>query len=250
MNDASGERPTPKRVLASSDIPRNRLLAALPIGESNALSPYMGRQEFRPGFELARAGGVASALYFPIRGVVSCVTVMADGQTIEGIVVGPEGVVSAAAAFGVVSNPWDLVVQSDLEALVLPAARAEGLLGGLPTLRRLLAAQMHGLQVLATQSVACNRFHPLHQRAARWLLTVLDRTGGSDIEISHDFLARMLGVQRPSVTLALGTLDRAGLIDRHRMRISVPSRLALQAAACECYAAVNREVGRAFASAA
>ena len=99
------------------------------------------------------------------------------------------------------------------------------------------------MQQQATQSVACNRFHPIHERLARWVLMVLDRTGGTDVKLTHEFLAQMLGTYRPSVSVAIATLERAGLLVHRRGILSVPDRGLLEAAACECYRRVAEYLG-------
>jgi CRP-like cAMP-binding protein len=107
-------------------------------------------------------------------------------------------------------------------------------------LRQLVLRYALSEHYLSAQSVGCNRFHELSERAARWLLTLQDRTDVTELAITHEFLSQMLGVQRPTVTLALGTLERAGLLERlGRGHLRILDRETLEAAACECYARVR-----------
>jgi CRP-like cAMP-binding protein len=107
-------------------------------------------------------------------------------------------------------------------------------------MRRYTQAQM----AQTAQTVLCNRLHELEQRAARWLLQTLDRVDGKDVALTHEFLSIMLGVQRPTVTLAIGALQTAGLVRQGRGHIEVLDRAGLEAASCECYRIITDEYTR------
>jgi CRP-like cAMP-binding protein len=173
--------------------------------------------------------------------------VMNEGSTIEGWLAGKEGAVGTAAAFGVERSPWRVTVQADGEALTVKPSQLQEVLRGAPVLQQQLFRYSHAVQQLTTQSIACNRFHPIAERLARWLLLSLDRQGNERLQVTHEFMAQMLGTHRPSVTLALATLEQAGLIHRAgRRRIDVLDRRGLEAGSCECYQRTVVEMDRAF----
>ncbi len=126
------------------------------------------------------------------------------------------------------------------EALRIKADVFEDLIPGLPVLQQAINRYLllHAMQV--AQVAACNRLHEIEQRLARWLLMSHDRSGGNSFPITHDLLSQMLGSGRPSVTVAAGTLQRAGLIEYTRGTVRVLSRQGLEGAACECYEAIRR----------
>jgi CRP-like cAMP-binding protein len=111
-------------------------------------------------------------------------------------------------------------------------------------LYRLLRRYAAYLLRLAYQSIACNALHSAEERMCRWLLMTQDRAGGAELPLTHEFLAEMLGVRRPTVTLIAGTLQRAGLIDARRGMIRVADRQELESASCECYRLVRNLYGR------
>jgi CRP-like cAMP-binding protein len=171
---------------------------------------------------------------------------MEEGGTIEGVLSGREGAFGIAAAFGDMRSPWLVTVQLPGEALAIPAQKLATLLPQLPHFERLLFRYEHALQQMAMHAMACNRFHPINERLARWLLMTQDRDG-EELLTTQEYLARMLGVHRPGVTVALGALEQAGLVRRAgRGRIEVLDRAALEAASCECYRRVVDAIARVF----
>lgn len=181
-----------------------------------------------------RQDGPLDHVYFPLAGVFSAVTAMADGAAVEVGTVGREGMLGAAALLGADRSPVQVFCQVPGEALRLPADRfrAEAAAGPpADAVRRHLRVEF----AFAAQSVACNRLHTVGERCGRWLLTTRDRADADEFPITQDFLALMLGVRRASVTVAAGTLQQAGLIRYARGRVTVLDRAGLEAAACECY---------------
>ena len=219
----------------------------MPDSEWQDLAPAFKPVKLTLGQLLIEAEATIPQIYFPSSGVISSLVVMEEGGTIEGLLAGSEGSAGAAAAFGAALSPWRMMVQAEGEALAISPADLASALPGAPRFQRMLFRYSHAMQQLATQSIACNRFHPINERLARWLLMMVDRSGGDYVETTHDFLARMLGVHRPSVSLALATLEHAGLL-RHseRGRVTVLDRRGLEAAACECYQRIVVELGRVF----
>lgn len=226
----------------------NRLLAAVPESEWALLQSSVEVIQLEYGRTLVQAGAELPRVYFPIRGAISALTVTSEGGSVEALLAGNEGAMGVAAAWGFPTSPWRLAVQGDGEALAFEPETLAEALPRAPEAVRLLFRYSHALQQLGTQSVACNRFHELPERTARWLLMMLDRVGGDEVIITQDFLAQMLGVHRPSTTIALAVLRQAGLIRRGgRGRIIVLDRPGLEDAACECYslirAALDKVVG-------
>ncbi len=218
----------------------NQLLSAVPASEWALLEHGAELIRLEHGRTLVQAGGALPRIYFPISGAISALTVTSEGGSVEALIAGNEGAMGVAAAWGFPISPWRLTVQAAGEAFALVPASLTDLFPRLPVTLRLLMRYSHVLQQLGTQSIACNRFHELPERTARWLLMMLDRVGGDEVIITQDFLAQMLGVHRPSTTIALAVLKQAGLIRRGgRGRILVLDRPGLEAAACECYGLVR-----------
>jgi CRP-like cAMP-binding protein len=114
----------------------------------------------------------------------------------------------------------------------------------LPALRRVVGRYIQAMVIQVAQSTACNHVHSIEERMCRWLLMTHDRVGSDQFPLTHDFLAQMLGVRRASVTVAAGTLSKAGLIQYFRGRMRIVDRDGLETAACECYRLVRREFER------
>lgn len=189
-------------------------------------------------------GGRIRDVYFPIDAVISVVTVMRDGTHIEAVTIGREGLTGAQ---GLLDGP----VASQLtysqvvgDAYRLPFARFTELCETYPALRALAERYLSAQLDVMAQSIACNRLHFVNERCARWLLMTHDRVGRSDFSITHEVLATMLGVRRAGVSVAAAALQHSGAIRYTRGRFSVTDRTSLEAAACECYAAINQAFAR------
>ncbi len=187
-------------------------------------------------------------MYFPASGIVSLLKVMNDGAAAEIAVVGNEGMVGIALFMGGETTPSRAVVQSAGRAYRLDAARlkVEFARGG--ALQRLLLRYTQALITQMTQTAVCNRHHQLEQQLCRWLLLSLDRLASSELVMTQQLIANMLGVRREGVTEAAGRLQADGLISYRRGRINVLDRAKLEERACECYAVVRRESDRLLAS--
>jgi CRP-like cAMP-binding protein len=183
-----------------------------------------------------------SHAYFPLGGLVSLLTVMADGTALEVGLIGNEGVVGLPVFLGAESTPGRVICLIPSDALRLPteAFRAEVAAGS--ALDRVLRHYAQGLFTQIAQTAACNRLHPMAQRLARWLLLTHDRVDANEFPLTHEFVSQMLGVRRATVTEALGTLQQAGAIRSARGRITIVDRPGLEAAACECYRIVRDEM--------
>ena len=224
----------------------NLILSTLPTEEYEALRPHLEFVELPQQFILHEQSHEISHFYFPQGGMVSLVVLANDGRSVEVGVLGREGAVGLPRLGGVTSAPYRGISQIPGNALRVRADLLENRLPSLPALQLAFGRYilMQGLQM--GQTAACNRLHEIEQRLARWLLMCQDRVERDTLLLTHEFLAQMLGSGRPSVSLAAGGLERAGLIDNVRGTIKILDRSRLQASACECYAAMkdfNLELG-------
>jgi CRP-like cAMP-binding protein len=210
----------------------------------------MKRVPIRPHDVMIEPGRAMRHVYFPIYGVISLMTPLVDGAPIETATVGNEGMVGVHAFLG--GGPLGTTqaigqVPGEMLTLGADAFRAEVEGGG--KLRSLMLAYTQALFAQISQAVACNASHDIQQRTAKWLLETHDRAGGGDtFELTQEFLADMLGVTRPSVSVSARALQQAGLIRYRRGEITILDRKALEASSCECYEAVRKERERLLGS--
>ena len=178
--------------------------------------------------------------YFVNSGLASFLNVMADGKSVEVGLAGNEGFVGVPLLAGFSTSPYRVVMQVDGNGFRISPVDLQDVLKVCPTLNRNLQrfGQLLGMQ--ATQVAACNRLHEVDQRLARWLLMSQDRLSGDVVPLTQETLSHMLGTRRASVTEAAGILQRAGLITYHRGDVKIDNRRGLEAAACECYSAMQR----------
>lgn len=230
--------------MTAPDFRTNRLLAALPTGEYAALVPHLTPIRLDTGAEIYAPGAPILDAYFPLTGVASTLVTMADGAMIETGTIGNEGFIGLAGFHGGDGGPLTSVAQVPGVHARLSIARLREAAAPGSTLARLLDRFGQAFYVLAAQSAACNRLHPVEERCARWLLLTHDRAGATTFQLTHEYLGYMLGVRRASVSLALSALRRAGLITYHRGDITVINRPELELVACECYATIAAEYDR------
>ncbi|TCI00159.1 Crp/Fnr family transcriptional regulator [Roseococcus sp. SYP-B2431] len=222
----------------------NALLAGLPASERQLIREALERVPLTLKLTLEGPDLPASHLWFPTSGVASMVNDMEDGSVVEVATIGREGMVGLPIVFDAEQNAQRVFVQVMGEADRLSALDFRRLRDRLPALERLLARYSLSLMSQIAQGSACNRLHPIEARCARWLLQTHDRVDGDSFLLTHEFLAQMLGVTRPSVTIAAGILQRAGLISYARGVVDILDREKLEAASCECYEVINREFRR------
>lgn len=219
----------------------NRILREIPKEEYEALVPHLEVMRFPMGRIVHDAGQEMHHVYFPNHGVLSMLTVLENGDVVEIATVGNEGMADLSVFLGLKVSQSRLLVQIPGDTLRINRQAFEELVPRLDGLRAGLGHFMVAMFTLVSQSAACNRLHPVEERAARWLLMTHDRVDADTFPITHEFLASMLGVRRPSVTVAAGMLQKAGLIAYRRGRMTVLDRTGLEAAACECYAIVREQ---------
>ena len=219
---------------------QNLLLRALPPAELVQLWPRFERVELFVRHTLLVPDAAVGSVYFVESGTVSMITTLEDGARIEVGLVGPEGIVGLPVLLGAETSALEGMVQVDGAALRLSAACFRSALTDLPTLLGLLLRYVDAFHSQVTQSAACNGRHQIEQRLARWLLMTHDRVEGDSFQMTQEFMSTMLGVRRPGVTLAIGALQRAGLVHHEKGSARVLDRPGLEAAACECYAVTQR----------
>jgi len=219
----------------------NRILNQLPPEEYERLSPHLEPVKLSLGDVIHCPQDPVSHVYFPNRGTVSVIAAFADGGGVEVGLVGNEGVFGINVVLGSVTTPHEAIVQLSGDGMRASSdvLRREFKRGG--QLQDLLLRYTQAFIVQIAQTAACNKVHPLDGRLARWLLMTCDRATGDELELTHEFMAFMLGTRRAGVTEAAGRLQDAGLIRYRRGRVTVLDRRGLEAASCECYPIVKKE---------
>ena len=221
----------------------NHLLAALPNAEWQRWLPQLELVEMPLGQVLYESGATLSHVYFPTTAIVSLLYVMENGSSAEIAVVGNEGIVGIALFMGGESTPSRAVVQSAGKGFRLPAQMIKTEFTLAPVLH-LLLRYTQALITQMSQTAVCNRHHSLDQQLCRWLLLSLDRLEGSELVMTQELIASMLGVRREGVTEAALQLQAAKLIRYSRGRIAVLDRPGLERRSCECYGVVKKEYDR------
>jgi len=222
----------------------NRLLGLLPPPVLARLKAHLEPVHLERKEILFRAHEPLRAAYFPNRAVVSLVSQLESGEALEVGMVGRDGLAGTAVLPGITTMPCDGVVQVPGLAQRMSADVLRRELLENESLYSVVGRFAQTLFVRSMQMSVCNMFHPVEQRCIRWLLTVSDLTGQNGIPLTHDLLATMLGVHRPTVTLVVRSLNRAGLVDEERGRITIRDRERLEAACCECYRVMRDEQRR------
>jgi CRP-like cAMP-binding protein len=229
--------------------PRNRLLAALPDEALWSLRPHLRTVPLPRGSVLCETDEPLRRVYFPEAGAVSLVTVFEDGRTAEMATVGREGVVEIGALLGGEDAFARHVVAVSGSALAVETSRFRSALRENGALRAACETYAQAFMAHLIQNVACNAIHRVDQRCARWLLMCDDQAEGDRFELTHEYLAEMLGVRRSTVTVVAGTLQREGLIHYRRGAMTVLDRRGLETTACECYQIVRGIYERSLLSA-
>lgn len=223
---------------------QNHLLASLPADEYKRLLPYLESVPMPLGLSLYEPGTLMRHAYFPTNSIVSMLYVMANGASAETAVVGNEGVVGVSLFMGGDTTPSRAVVQSAGHAYRLKAQLLRDEFYRAGPFQGLLLRFTQALLTQIAQTSVCNRHHSLDQQLCRWLLLSLDRLSSSELSMTQELIANMLGVRREGVTEAAGKLQRDGLIEYSRGRIVVLDRPGLEHRTCECYAVVKGEYER------
>jgi CRP-like cAMP-binding protein len=238
-----------------SDVPvprANGLLARLPRREQEALAGASEPVQMSVGQILCMPEDTIEHVYFPVDSYVSLITPAGGSESLEVGMVGNEGMFGATLLLGVEVAVFRGLVQGAGTALRMSAKRFVRALREHEAFHRIIDRYMFVLMTQLAQTAACNRFHLLDARLARWLLMTHDRAHSNTFRITHEFLAYMLGVRRAGVTEAAGRLQAKGLIRYSRGRMIVLDRAGLEAETCPCYGIIKnnytKHIGRARAT--
>ena len=223
---------------------QNRLLAALPTEEYQRLAPYLELVSLPIHKVLYESGEPIRHVYFPCKALVSLVSNMENGSTIEVGLVGSEGMVGIPVFLGSNTTNTNAFVQIADGGVRMETERFKAELNQGGALQRLLLQYTQALLTQVSQTAACNRLHTVEERLARWLLTVSDRMESDQFLLTQEFIAQMLGTRRSGVTVAAGTLSQAGMIRYTRGKITIIDRQSLESTSCECYQIVKDEFVR------
>ena len=215
----------------------NMLVNGLEPADRAALMALATPVQFSLGDTLCGPGERLDHLHFVRSGIISVVTEMADGRSVEAYMVGFEGMTGSSAVTVEAFSHSRQVAQAAGSALRVDAGRFRALAEDRRSLRTLLGGYAAGLNAELEQSTACNALHRAEQRFAKWLLRCHDRVEGDTLNLTQEYLASMLGSQRTTVNEAAQALQKAGAITYSRGRITVLDRAALERVACECYRA-------------
>jgi CRP-like cAMP-binding protein len=189
---------------------------------------------------VADEGGLIQSVFFPLQGIISLTVAMEDGSSAETATVGLEGFVGFGAILGRGRACARNIVQVSGQASRIETAAFNAAVAELPRFRQLVFLYVGAFMAQVMRSVACGTLHSVEERAARWLLTIHDRAGRDEFDLTQEFLAEMLGVRRASVNLVSKQLQEVGLIAYRRGRIKVLDRHGLEEVARECYGATQR----------
>jgi CRP-like cAMP-binding protein len=213
----------------------NVILLSIPEQEFNVLRPHLGFVDLPQQYLLHEPGEKVEFGYFLNSGMTSLVVETTGGRSCEVGILGKEGMVSACLAVDICQAPYLAIMQIAGDGFRVSADALSNVMANCPELKKELLRYVFLQGFLVAQIAACNRLHEIHERLARWLLMCQDRVESDVLFLTHEFLAEMLGTGRPTVTLAAGALQRAGLIENVRGTIRILNRKNLEDAACECY---------------
>lgn len=219
----------------------NRLVAALPDAARVAFVDQLEPVRLVLRESIYQPGRPIEHVYFPTHGVISLVTELEeDGIVVETATIGPEGMVGLPIFLGEEATSGRALVQVPGEAMRIEAKAFRDCLERTAALRRLISRYTLTMINLLAQNGACNGVHRVEERCARWLLMAHDRVHRDPtFHLTQDFLAQMLGVRRPTVTIAAGILQKAGLIRYQRGSVTILDRDGLEGASCECYRVIR-----------
>jgi CRP-like cAMP-binding protein len=220
---------------APSDWPRNRLLLALPSDDLTRLLPELERIRYYREEVLVDADSSLDSIFFPDSGVVSVAAVYPNGSMIEMGTIGREGCAGVQAVFGEKRSPMRLFARIPGAGTKMSRASFERGMAGLPAFRSLMHVYLHAFLEQMMVSAACSGAHSAKERLARWLLMMRDRSDDDALPVTQNLLAEMLGVQRPTISIAARELEHAGLIERGRRQVRILDWRGLVRASCECY---------------
>jgi CRP-like cAMP-binding protein len=223
---------------------RNRLLASLKQDDFTLLSRYLREVPIEQGALLEDRGERVDAVHFPQTGMISLIVEMPEDGSVEVGTVGREGGVGLTVGLGSKIATVSALVQVSGTSLCIPASRFQSLAAQSQQIRDMSVryAELQTGQI--QQTAACNALHDIPNRLSRWLLQTADKIEGNIIPFTREFLAKMLGVQRGTISSVAAKFEADGLIDTHRGRIEILDRKGLKKRTCSCYGLINRHIDR------
>jgi CRP-like cAMP-binding protein len=219
----------------------NYILSHLPENEYQAIRPHLERFPTPLRTIIFERNKEIEYTYFPLSGEHSVLAIMEDGAAVEVGTLGNEGMSTVDTLTGGMTAVETTICQIAGESLRMPVRKFMEALERLPEFKRLCYRYLQAYLSQVSQSVACNRLHSTEERFARWILMSHDRVKGDEFHITQEFLAIMLGVHRPSITLVARAFQQAGLIKYNRGTVTVVDREGLEEASCECYGVVKQQ---------
>jgi CRP-like cAMP-binding protein len=216
-------------------VAENQIIASLPVDETAAFLQRAERVSCSLRESFFEINEPFERVLFPITGMGSLVTVLKDGTTLEAMTVGREGFLGLPLFHGVNVARCKAMCQIEGEFFQLSPQDFTSLVASAPTLRSRLHRYAQLSSEVIAQTAACNGIHLIEQRCARWLLITADAVGRTNFNLTQEFLSQMLAVRRPGVTVAIGGLERHGLIEHRYGRVSIVDVEGLKKTACECY---------------
>jgi CRP-like cAMP-binding protein len=220
--------------------PGNKLLRLLQPAAYERLAPKLKPTALRAKDILYKPNQPIHTVYFPETAVICQVTVMKNGDTLETATVGMEGASWISASIGAPSMPCETVVAIGGDALALDIDDLDREMKENAHFRDVLTQYSHALLIHCMRMTGCTGLHTLEQRCARWILETLDRVSADRFSITHEFLAMLLGVTRPSVSVAIEEFVRRGMLSVERGRILIRDRDGLLKVSCDCYAVIKQ----------
>ena len=218
----------------------NKILLSIRDDEYGVICPHLQFLSLPHNLSLHEPNQPLKSVYFPNAGMVSIVVAMEDGKTVEVGEVGKEGFAGIPALFGVSTSPVRMIVQISGGGFRVRSSALQGILRSTPELRLIMSRYAVFQGMCIAQTAACNRLHNIEQRLSRWLLITQDRVESPTFAITHDFLATMLGTDRPTLSSAAGILREKQAIEYTRGVVQILSRAKLENCTCECYGALDQ----------
>jgi CRP-like cAMP-binding protein len=245
MSSRSDRRAEPANAgaLASPFPPQNQILSKLPAGELATVVSHAEIISVPLRQRMFEQDDPIEAVYFPLTGMISLVIVLKNGRSIESRTVGREGFVGSPLLHDVSTARYRGICQIEGNFLVLNSRVFLSIIADLPDLKRRLLRYSQFASEAVAQSAACNSVHSVEQRCARWLLITADATGANEFHLTQEFLAQMLAVRRPGVTIALGSLVKRALVSKRYGQIRLVDVEGLKSASCECYETIRAKAG-------
>lgn len=220
----------------------NKILASLPEHELASLARHLETVHLEKGEVVYITGDRIRYAYFPVGGLFSLLSTTETGLTVEIAMVGNEGMVGLPVILKNGTTPYEVIVQLATEAFRIKAEVLQEEFNKGGALQEFVLRYLNVLIAQVSQLTICNRFHTLELALSRWLLTAQDRVNSESLNLTQETISQALGVPRTGVTMAAGTLQRAGLIRYSRGKIVILDRPKLEANSCECYRIINDQI--------